>query len=133
MNQNVEKFIKATPVPRLFISVLSVGELRRHAGLLREAEPDSATQIEDWLDETQRSFEDRILPVDSNVARSWAALPAEDTGAVLASLIAATAECNNLVLVTRNAHAARGTSVRTLNPWHTAHRTRPAPPTGDAS
>lgn len=133
IHPNVERFLKETAANRLFLSPLSLGELRRQARDLREIDPEAAAPFENWLDEAKRSFEDRLLPVDGDVADTWSAIRNDDICAVTASLIAATAASNNLILVTRNAKEAAGMNVRTLNPWHAAYRTRPAPSTGDAS
>ncbi|MDF0490198.1 hypothetical protein PX554_18890 [Sphingomonas sp. H39-1-10] len=133
IHPNVERFLNETESNRLFLSVLSLGELRRQARDLREIDPESAFRFEDWLDEAKESFEDRLLSVDGEVADTWSAVGNDDIHSVTASLIAATAASKNLIFVTRNAKEAAGMNVRTLNPWHAAYRTRPAPSTGDAS
>lgn len=130
MHRNVANFIRSTPVNRLFVSALSLAELRRRTVRSRNLEPETAGRIEDWVNEMERTFDDRILPVDNDVARTWATLRDDDTQGVIASLIAATAASRNLILVTRNTQEVRGAGVRTLNPWHSTYRTRPAAPTG---
>lgn len=132
MHQNVANFIRSTPVNRLFLSALSLAELRRGAIRSPDVESDAARLVEDWVNEMERAFEDRILPVDSGAARSWASLPGAESECTIATLIAATAASRNLILVTRNTKDTRGVSVRTLNPWHSTHRTRPAMPTGES-
>ncbi|MGE6695461.1 MULTISPECIES: hypothetical protein [Sphingomonadaceae] len=133
MHPNVERFLKETESNRLFLSVLSLGELRRRARDLREADPEGAVRFQDWLDEAKHSFEDRLLSVDAEAADAWSASGNDDVHSVIASLVAATAASNSLILVTRNAKEGIGLNIRTLNPWHAAFRTRPAPTTGDAS
>ncbi|PZU66708.1 hypothetical protein [Sphingobium sp.] len=133
MHPNVERFLKETEVNRLFLSVLSLGELRRQARDFHETDPEATVRFQDWLDEAKRSFDDRLLSVDGDVADTWSAVEIDDIRSVTASLVAATAASNSLILVTRNAKEAAGMNVRTLNPWHSAYRTRPAPSTGDAS
>jgi predicted nucleic acid-binding protein len=133
MHPNVARFLKETSADKLFLSPLSLGELRRQARDLREIEPETAARFENWLDEAKAYFEERFLAVDGDVAEAWSAVRTDGIRSVAASLIAATAASNNLILLTRNAKEATGMNVRTLNPWHTAYRTRPAPSTGDAS
>ena len=133
MHPNVERFLKETAVNRLFLSPLSLAELRRQARSLRKTDAQTAACLDDWLDEAKELFEERLLPVDSEVADIWSAVRGDDISSVTAALVASTAASNNLILVTRNARDAAGMNVRTLNPWHAAYRTRPAPSTGDAS
>lgn len=133
MHPNVERFLKGTAVNRLFLSPLSLGELRRQTRKSRDIDTQTEAHFDKWLDEAKSIFEERLLPIDADVADIWSVVRNADIRSVTASLIAATAATNNLILVTRNAEDAAGMNVRTLNPWHAAYRTRPAPPTGDVS
>lgn len=91
------------------IAVLPDGQRRRH--------------LTTWLDDLERRFADRILPIDPAVARAWAALHAarQQAGRPLAmadGLIAATAQVHGLTLATRNGPDFHGLiGVRVADPW----------------
>lgn len=133
MHLNVERFLRESSPDRLFLSVVSLGELRRKARSWDENDPGLAKGVQNWLDEASCHFEDRISPIDSRVMETWSATSDILDGSTAASLIAATAASNNLILVTRNAREAAGMKIRTLNPWHAAFRTRPAAWSGDTA
>jgi len=105
----------------LFLSVLTLGEIRKGAGALPQGK--RRTQLETWLEvELQSRFAQRILPIDSAVADRWGVLIAEAQRVgrsvpVIDGLLAATAIQYNLTLVSRNARDFVGIPVQTLNPW----------------
>lgn len=104
-----------------FISVVSVGELRKGAILL----PPSAkrTQIEYSIEVLIPAwFGKRVLPVTQIIAERWGALDAQrqQMGRPLGiadGMIAATALEHDLTLVTRNVKDFISLGVRLLNPW----------------
>lgn len=106
---------------RTFLSVLTVGELRK--GIERLAPGARKRRLSGWLaDELVERFADRLLPVDVAVAEAWGRIlaRAETTGVTVAGvdgLIAATAEVNELTVVTRNAAHFRPTGVGVHCPW----------------
>lgn len=107
----------------LFISALSIGELRR--GLLLLPGGARRAAVESWLVGTLKSFSARTLPVDEAVAVAWAELAANlksqghSIGAI-DELIAATALAHDLVVVTRNLRHFEPTGCRVLCPWAAA-------------
>ncbi len=54
---------------RLFLSVLTLGELRRRVESRRRTDPTFADGLAVWVDGIGASFAERILPVDAPVAR----------------------------------------------------------------
>jgi predicted nucleic acid-binding protein len=108
----------------LFLSVLTIGEIRR--GVVKvlkapAADAAAARQLDAWLARTIAEFGRNILPVDQNVARLWGDLSAGRTLPVVDALIAATALHYGLTVVTRNARDFADTGVPVLNPWDTPH------------
>lgn len=101
---------------RLFISVLTVGEIREGVERLRARDPVRAQALALWLDDLGLLYGDRILPVDQMVANEWGRLRALRTLPVVDALIAATARVHGLTLVTRNERDFRGLNVPVLNP-----------------
>ncbi len=117
----VTTWIDATDEDLLFLSVVTLGEIRKGIVLL----PRSARRIslEAWLGkDLQLRFSDRILNIDQEVAHRWGQISglASARGVnlpVIDGLLAATAIQNNLTLVTRNTRDVAATGVTLFNPW----------------
>jgi predicted nucleic acid-binding protein len=72
----VEKWVRAQDQQSLFLSVVSIGELRRGFTMLPVSERRS--QLEKWLEEDLLVwFEGRILPVTKAIADGWGVLDGE--------------------------------------------------------
>jgi predicted nucleic acid-binding protein len=101
----------------IFISVLTVGEIRRGIESIRRRDPDSAAALDGWLARIVESHFDRIIPVDRAVAEEWARLNVPDPLPVVDGLLAATAKVADLTLATRNVADIEGTDVAIFNPF----------------
>jgi predicted nucleic acid-binding protein len=104
----------------IHLSVLAVGELRRGVERQRERDARQAGALERWLRQVMRDHAERILPVDYRVAEQWGRLTAMRSGSVIDTLMAATAQVFDLVLVTRNVKHVAWTGVSCLNPFDPA-------------
>ena len=118
-NQGVIAFLQSTEPSSVFISVLTIGELRRGiaAMKLRDPDPNAATRLAAWVEGLELSFADRILGIDTATARLWGEWSGERPRPVVDTLLAATAVVNDLTLVTRNLRDVREISVKLLDPW----------------
>lgn len=103
--------------PDLYLSVLSVAEIRQGVLRLRGRDPAQAEAIGTWLDRLTAAYAQRILPVTAAVALRWAELNAVRPLPVIDSLLAATAVQHGAVLVTRNVRDLAGTGVPLLDPF----------------
>ncbi|MGB5834522.1 MAG: type II toxin-antitoxin system VapC family toxin [Thiohalocapsa sp.] len=115
---SVARWAEQTRTSELFISVVSVQELE--IGVLLKERKDEAQGrlLRTWLDQhVLPAFADRILPVDTAVARMSAKLHVPDPRPVRDTLIAATALVHGLTAVTRNLADFSPTGVSTLDPW----------------
>jgi len=102
----------------VFLSVITVGELRRGVELIRRRGDDAqADRLERWLDATLAAYSDAILPVDAEVAQLWGRLRAHRSEHALDKFIAATALLHDLAVVTRNARDFAGTGARCIDPF----------------
>lgn len=100
-----------------FISVVSLGEVERGIEKKRKSEPEFAQELTQWLENLQRLYADRILPITPHIARKWGLLSAQmgHDGADL--LIAATALVHGLTVATRNVRHFEKTKVVLVNPF----------------
>lgn len=117
-NRRVVDWFEAAPQEALFVSALTLGEIRKGV----EGLPDSRrrTRIAAWLEvELPAWFEDRVLPVDAAVADEWGRLLARTRHTVSAvdSLIAATVLRHRLTIVTRNVSDFAFEGIDVVNPW----------------
>jgi toxin FitB len=108
--------LAAADATRLFLSVLTLGELRKGVEAKRRTDSATADRLSAWMDGIETTFADRILPVDTPAARLWGELSAPRTLPVIDALIAATAITRGLTLVTRNTPDVAATGVPLLDP-----------------
>lgn len=117
----VVRWIEETEETILFLSVLTLGEIR--CGVERWYPGRRRGRLESWLTVDLRlRFQDRILSVSEAIAERWGALSAAAAKKgrplpVIDGLLAATALHHDLMVVTRNDTDVRAAAVPTLNPW----------------
>ncbi len=116
-DENVRAWIAAVEDADLYLSVLTIGEIRKGIELLRGRDPGQAEVFANWLGELHARFAERIVPIDARVAEEWGRLNAAATRNSTDSLIAATAAVHKLTVVTRNTGDFDGCGVPLLNPW----------------
>lgn len=117
-NQAVLDWFAKRPATTLFLSVLTLGEIRKGV----EGMPDLTRRatLLDWLEtELPAFFSGRILMVDTHVADQWGKITAAAGRPIPAidSLLAATAKQHGLTMVTRNIKDFAGLGVDVINPW----------------
>lgn len=117
----VVRWFDSADEDRIYLSVLTLGELRR--GVERLADGRRRQRLDRWLTtELPERFENRILPIDSTVTDQWGRLLAhsEAAGTPIHStdaLIAATALTHQLRIVTRNVAHFQPTGIDIICPW----------------
>jgi len=118
---NVTEWVQNIDESLLYLSVLTLGEIRRGIAALPQSR--RRATLEAWLDKDLRArFEGRILVIDQEVADRWGLLTsaARNSGMVLPvidGLLAATALEHNLTLVTRDTGQIPSMGVAVFNPW----------------
>lgn len=115
---NVVRWMADLPATTLYLSVLTLGELRK--GVEGLPEGDRKRRLLDWLEvELPAYFAGRILPVDATVADRWGRLLAQAGRPLPAidSLLTATALAHGLTLVTRNLKDFQHPGLTVLDPW----------------
>jgi predicted nucleic acid-binding protein len=117
----VASWIESTNESLLYLSVLTLGEIRK--GVVSVRNSSRRATLEAWLDsELVVRFSNRILPIDQGVADRWGRMAAQLAGAksplpVIDGLLAATALHHNLTFVTRNIKDVLAAGVPVFNPW----------------
>jgi predicted nucleic acid-binding protein len=101
----------------IFLSVLTIGEIRRGIESVRRRDPDSAASLDRWLSNLSDAYGDRILPIDDVIAEEWGRMNVPDPLPVVDGLLAATARVLSLTLATRNVADVETTGVELLNPF----------------
>ena len=116
-NPSVASWFADVADEEIFLSVLTIGEIRRGAESVRRRDPDSAATLDSWLARLSEAHRDRIVPVDRPIAEEWGRMNVPDPLPVVDGLLAATARILGLTLVTRNTADVEGTGVELLDPF----------------
>jgi len=120
-NANVVDWLDAVDAEQVFLSVITVGELK--GGIERLPDSRRRRRLINWLNgDLLVRFGERVLPIDTQVALAWGTLVAETRAAgtpipAIDSLLAATAAVHGLTLVTRNVGDFEAAGIPLLNPW----------------
>jgi hypothetical protein len=104
----------------IFVSALTMGEIRLGIERLRRKDGTRAGLLEQWLRGLHASYGDRIINVDAAVAEAWGRLNAPDPLPVIDGLLAASAKVRGWTLVTRNTSDLARSGVALLNPFDPA-------------
>ncbi len=119
-NNGVKAFFQRALERRapVYISVITLGELRRGVELIRHrGDSAQATILERWLGELIEEYQDFILDIDQDIAQLWGRLRVPHPEHLLDKQLAATALIYDLTVVTRNARDFRETGAKVLNPF----------------
>ncbi|GHV13928.1 ribonuclease VapC [Fibrobacterales bacterium] len=115
----VRRIINNIDSENLFLSVVSIGEIKR--GIQKLDSSSKKTEISLWLSkQLPEWFGERILPLDFDVMVRWGELCTSHnrTLTVLDSLIVATVLAHGMTLITRNTKDFEGIGgLPLLNPW----------------
>lgn len=114
----VLRFLADIKTSYVCISALTIGELRRGVAATRRHGELHANRLAVWVDGIETTYAERVLGIDSVIARVWGELSARRSLPVVDTLLAATALVHDLALVTRNVRDVAATGVQVINPWH---------------
>jgi toxin FitB len=101
----------------LFISVLTVGEIRLGIERLRRKDGAQAAGLEQWLAGLRDVYADRLAGIDEQTAQEWGRMNVPDPLPVIDGLLAASAKVRGWTLVTRNTADLARSGVNLINPF----------------
>jgi len=119
--QKVVAFVAGCPLDQLYISAVTLAEIR--FGIELVGEPNRRADLNDWLTNKVRPmFGERVLQITEDIMLKWRLLVEEGrkTGHTFSQpdlIIAATAIHHGLTLVTRDRSDYDKTRVPVINPW----------------
>ncbi|MGN6588638.1 MAG: type II toxin-antitoxin system VapC family toxin [Solirubrobacterales bacterium] len=114
---NVTAWFADVAEEEIFLSVLTIGEIRRGIESVRRRDPDSAAVLDRWLNLVSEAHGDRVVPIDRAITEELGRMNVPDPLPVVNGLLAATARVLGLTLVTRNLADVAGAEVELLNPF----------------
>lgn len=101
----------------VYLSVLTLGEIRRGIESIRRRDPEAGVALESWLVRVSEAHRDRVLPVDRSIAEEWGRMNVPDPLPVVDGLIAATAKVTGLTVATRNSDDFARSGVSFVDPF----------------
>jgi predicted nucleic acid-binding protein len=116
-NHGVASWMSGIESDEVFLSVVTLGEIRRGIELHRPVDARAAGSLERWLIGLEAHYAERILPITAAVADRWGRLCLDQPLPVSDGLIAATGLEHKLTVVTRNIADFQRSGVNTLNPF----------------
>jgi len=116
----VKRFVHAVPDEDLFLSAVTIGEIVKGITLLKDSRKKAGLEL--WLENVQRHYHERILPLDTEAARIWGELTAkaQQKGSIIGAAdgqIAAIAKRHGLHVMTRNVKDFEPTGAMIISPW----------------
>lgn len=116
-NPTVRTWFAELEPDAIFLSVLTMGEIRRGIESVRRRDPTAGRALERWLRRIETDHADRILEIDLAIAEEWGRLNVPDPLPVVDGLLAATARVHGLTLATRNVRDVARAGGDVVNPF----------------
>ena len=110
----VRQWYAQTDGNELYVSVLTLGEIRQGIEQIRRRDVVAAESLQRWFEQLETG---RVLPITQTVADCWGRINVPDKLPVIDGYLAATALVHDLTLVTRNIKDVERSGVKLLNPF----------------
>ncbi len=128
-HEKLAAWVAATEESRLFLSVLTFGEI--HKGIEKLPKSRKKEQLHYWVNfELRERFDRRIMDFDLRAAARWGKIQAlsEAAGKGMPTIdgqIAAIGLTHHLTVVTRNTSDMEISGVQLFNPWNQGKKQQP--------
>jgi hypothetical protein len=117
-NAKVIAWLGSVPSTDLFLSVITLGEIRKGIEKKRMTSPQDAARLEAWLTTLVLRYRSRVPPFDEESADRWGRIMAlHPTVPVEDSQLVATALQQHLTFATRNVRHILKTGVAFVDPF----------------
>lgn len=116
-NSGVRAWFSGLEEDEIYLSVLTLGEIRRGIENVARRDPESGSHLTQWLARIVMGFEGRIVPIDATIAEEWGRMNVPDPLPVVDGLLAATAKIRGMTLATRNISDVAGTGIDLIDPF----------------
>jgi toxin FitB len=117
-NAKVIAWLRSAPSTDLYVSVITLGEIRKGIEKKRMTSLQDAARLEAWFSTLVLRYRSRILPFDEQSADHWGGVVAlYPTVPVEDGQLVATALQHRLTFATRNVRHILGTGVVFVNPF----------------
>lgn len=112
-------WVEQVPAAEIYLSVLSLAEIRQGISQIAARDPTQASHLEQWRATIEKEYDqqNRLLSVDAAVAYIWGDWQGIRPVATMDGLIGATAAANGLTLATRNVADFADLPVSIINPF----------------
>jgi len=110
-------WIRSIRIRDTFLSVITVGEIRRGVETRRRRDQAGALSLEAWARGLELQYERQILPVTVEIAHLWGSFTTTQPLPVADALIAATALHHGLTVVTHNVKDFERAGVAIVDPF----------------
>jgi predicted nucleic acid-binding protein len=118
-NAGVTEWHRQRDKRELFLSVITIAELRRGIALIRRRDEPQAAALDRWCTVIERGFSrvGHLLTIRPAEANAWGELSAIRPLQIMDAFLAATALTHNLTLVTRNEAHFSHLTITVENPF----------------
>jgi predicted nucleic acid-binding protein len=117
-DKNLVAWANSQQVFNLYVSSISIMELKLAILEKRKVDPAAGEALNDWL-QTQvlQGFKGRLVAFDAEMAEYCAALHVPNPKSERDAMIAATCLVNNMTLVTKTPSDFKHIKIQAINPW----------------
>jgi predicted nucleic acid-binding protein len=123
-NKGVIDWIKKQKETELFLSVITIGEIKKgiEKKKIEASSSDIIEKLEAWHFSLKKDYADRIININCDIIDIWGTLIANLNGHSIDALIAATAIAHNFTLISRNIKDMKKFNVVQINPFSSINR-----------
>jgi len=118
--ENLQADLKSIGEENCFVSVVTLGEIANGIYLLDEGK--RKKELLYWIERFEKQYSDRVISIDAPIAKIWGELTAKcrRAGKMISAadgLIAASAICHGLHVMTENIKDFEPTGAMLINPY----------------